>query len=125
MSNTIHVEGLPYRITDSAYIGDTWEDAVEIWEGDSVADMTEYDLSGAAFTATLKNPNGETVETFTEGDGITVTDNLVTIVIPASVTADFTDKCCYSMDLQAVWASPAKTLTFVRYSITAYKDVTT
>ena len=124
MSNTIHADTLPYRVADSAYIGDTWTDAVEIWEGDSVADKTAYNISGAAFTATLKDPNGETVETFTEGDGITVTDNLVTITMPASLTATFTDKCCYSMDLQAVWTSPAKTLTFVRYSITAYKDIT-
>ena len=124
MSNTVHIDRMPFKKADTAYIGDTWVDVLEIWEGKNLLDMTAADLSGATFTAKLQYPNGNEIETFSEGDGITVASNVVTITIPASITAAFVDKCCYSLDLQAVFASPAMTKTYVRYSITATNDIT-
>jgi hypothetical protein len=81
------VSSLPASLDFEAYRGNTFRRAFTVTE-----DSSPYDLSGAAVIMYLRqSKTGDPVVTLTEGSGITVSTNVISVVITPAQLATWDD----------------------------------
>ena len=110
---------IPGAYTIQAYRNDTLQLTFTITDGSAIP----IDLNTATMKMQIRNrPDGDVLQTLTEGDGLTVSgagNNIVTVSKVISIESGGV----YTYDLQATFASGVVT-TYVKGNFILFEDVT-